>query len=407
MAFFIIYSVVVAVVLFWVLWNFRQNLQDLSLLSSFRWPDSEEKPLVSLLVPARNEGRNIERCLRSLLAQDYEYFEVLVLDDHSTDNTREIVEGIRTTDERVRLIEGKPLPRGWVGKGFACHQLFQEAKGEYLLYVDADTWLAASALSSSMAAMKARRADFLSLLPHERTQTLGERMSVPFMHLAVLAFFPLKKIWESPNPLFSFAVGQFMLFRRGAYLAAGGHAATRSEIVEDMALARRVKQVGLRPLLLDGQGTVFCRMYQNFQEVWSGFSKFLFAVFRFQLLPLFLVMIIFDLLFFGPFFFLIWMSFSSGGTSFLYGLTTFQVLALLLIRVALSLRFNYSLWDAPLHPLAMLHLNLLALYSVYLHLSGQGVTWKGRRYLTEAPLSPTEMVDEVVEESNVDERPAL
>ncbi len=403
MALFIAYSIVVTLVLIWVLWNFRRNLRDLIPLSSFHWPASTRKPLVSLLVPARNEERNIERCLYSLLAQDYEVFEILVLNDHSTDGTRAIVERISVSDERVRLIEGKPLPSGWVGKGFACHQLFQEAQGEYLLFVDADTWLAPFAVSSSMAATRERKADFLSLMPHEKTQTLSERLSIPFINLAVMWFFPLRKIWGSPNPLFSFAVGQFMLFRRGAYLAVGGHAAVRAEILEDMVLARRVKELGLKALLLDGQGAVFCRMYQNLREVWNGFSKFLFTVFHFQLFPLMLTMVLFDLLLFGPFFFLAWILYAGEGVSLVFGLTVFQVLVLLLARTILSMRFDYSLWEAALHPLAMFHINLLALYSVYLHLSGQGLTWKGRRYITETSLAQ-ETIDEAAEQPNVDER---
>ena len=134
------YNSIIAIMLFVVLLNSIKNLDELRPLSSYRLISNSVKPFVSVLVPARNEERNIARCINSLIMQDYENFEIVVLSDNSTDRTEEILDEFARTDNRIKVIKGRPLPHGWVGKNFACHQLSKAAKGEYLFYADADTW---------------------------------------------------------------------------------------------------------------------------------------------------------------------------------------------------------------------------------------------------------------------------
>ncbi|MFN3763638.1 MAG: glycosyltransferase, partial [Anaerolineae bacterium] len=206
---------------------------------------------VSVLVPARNEARNIRRCLESLLAQDYPLMEVLVLDDGSTDETPEIVAEMARRDPRLRLIPGQPLPAGWMGKNFACHQLSQEARGEWLLFTDADTVHHPQTLSWALTAARENRADLVTLVPRAVTHTFGEQLLLPIIPFGVLGCFPLALGARLGIPALSMAIGTFLLFRREAYERIGGHAAVRGEIAEDVVLARRVRRHGGRVVLLD------------------------------------------------------------------------------------------------------------------------------------------------------------
>ncbi|MCL5985980.1 MAG: glycosyltransferase [Actinobacteria bacterium] len=377
------YNSVVAVMLFVILLNFIKNLGELRLLSSYKLAPDLKRPFVSVLVPARNEERNIARCINSLIAQDYGNFEIIVLNDNSTDRTEEILSELAKTDSRIRILKGRPLPHGWVGKNFACHQLYKAAKGEYLFYADADTWHHKSSLSNSIAAVLESKSDLITLLPTEIVESISERMIVPFMNFAVMCFFPLKKIYGSKNPLFSFSVGQYMLFRRSAYDAIGGHAAIPGEIVEDIVMGKRIKRFGFRQLLLDGKGMVYCRMYQSLKEVWRGFSKSLFAAFKFKLPPLIFVIVTVDALFFAPFFFLTYMLIKGNFMSLNLFLLIAQVLLIFTIKALMSYRFNYSYLDVFMHPISIFHINMIAIYSIFLHVKGIGVVWKDRRYRSE------------------------
>ncbi|MGQ9561060.1 MAG: glycosyltransferase [Candidatus Oleimicrobiaceae bacterium] len=238
-------------------------------------PSGEPGPLPSLsvLIPARNEARNINRCLRSLLAQDYPALEVVVLDDGSTDATPLIVREWAKRDKRVRLVQGKDLPPGWMGKNFACHQLAEEARGEWLLFTDADTDHRQNSLKWSVHAAQQNRADLLSLIPHTVMHSFGERLILPIITFGLLVCLPLAVGERLRRPSLAMAIGPFMLFRRDAYRRIGGHRSVRGEVVEDVALARRVRQSGGRVTLLDGTNHVKVHFYQGFREAWQGLAK--------------------------------------------------------------------------------------------------------------------------------------
>jgi len=377
------YNSIIAIMLFVILLNSIKNLDEFRLLSSYKLISNSEKPFVSILVPTRNEERNIARCINSLIAQDYKDFEIVVLNDNSTDRTEEILDELARTDSRIKVIKGRPLPHGWVGKNFACHQLSKAAKGEYLFYADADTWHNKSTLSKSVAAAIESKADLITLLPTEIVESLSERMIVPFMHFVVMCFFPIKKIFHSQNPLFSFSVGQYMFFKRSAYDAIGGHAAIPSEIVEDIVMGKRIKRFGLKQLMLDGGEMVYCRMYNSLKGVWRGFSKSLFAAFKFKLPPLVFVIVTVDALFLAPFLFLTWVIINGNFIGINIFLLITQVLLIFIIKALMSHRFKYSYLDVLIHPISMFHINMIAIYSIFLHVKGIGVIWKGRRYQTD------------------------
>ncbi|HTV93466.1 MAG TPA: glycosyltransferase [Verrucomicrobiae bacterium] len=237
-------------------------------------PPLKVAPRISIIVPARNEARQIERCVRSLLVQDYPNFDVIVVDDRSEDETAAIVARIAAEDSRARLIEGEPLPADWVGKPWALDQGAKHAGGEWLLFTDADTIHEPGALSASVGYTRAHDLDVLSVLTEQIMLTPAEWIFLPsILWTIAFAIGSLKAINDPSrgNALFN---GQYVLVSRRAYNGIGGHEAVRNEIAEDLELARRFKADGrFRTALVNGNGLVRVRMYHSFGELWQGFVK--------------------------------------------------------------------------------------------------------------------------------------
>jgi chlorobactene glucosyltransferase len=340
-------------------------------------PGPHHGPRVSVLIPARNEARNIPLCLATLVEQRYADFEVLVLDDDSHDGTGAIVAAWAARDPRVRLIRGESLPPGWTGKNFACHQLSQHATGDILLFVDADTSFDPRCLSSSVAAMEEHRADLLSLIPYQHMKTFWELTVLPLLHFVTFAFLPFPLVSISANPKFAMATGQFMMFRQEAYRTIGGHESVRSAIVEDVWLARRIKGKGLRLRVLGGERVVSCRMYRSFREIWEGFSKNLFPGFRYSVpglvvtVGLLITTSILPVLFLG---------FALANQPADLRWIVMQLVILLAVRLILAVRFRTGILSSFLHPLGMGVVVGMAVNSSLWVLVGSGSRWKGRAY---------------------------
>lgn len=244
------------------------------------YPLPARLPSVSVLVPARDEERNVEECVRSLLAQDYPgAFEVLVLDDRSTDRTREILDRLAAEDGHLRVLEGAPLPPGWLGKPWACSRLAASATGELLFFTDADTRHAAGSVSAGVANASAEGADMLTGLPHVETGSAGEALVLPAIPWSTVTLLPLPLAYRVRLPWLSTANGQYVVFRREAYDEVGGHAAVREDVLEDAVLARRVKAAGMRWRIADVSDLVSTRMYRSLGEIFAGLGKILFGVF--------------------------------------------------------------------------------------------------------------------------------
>ncbi len=224
-------------------------------------------PSVSALVPARDEERTIEANVRALLAEPVD--EILVLDDGSTDRTAEIVAGLAAEDPRVRLLRGAPLPAGWVGKVHACHQLAAAAKGELLLFVDADTRL----LPGAVRALAGAGGDLVTAFPRQELGTVGEALVVSLLHLTYTSWLPLVLVARTRAPSVLAANGQVLMARREALARIGGFQAVRDAVVDDMALCRRAKASGLTVAFVPGDALATCRMYTSGAEAWRGFSK--------------------------------------------------------------------------------------------------------------------------------------
>ncbi|BCJ39256.1 hypothetical protein Athai_67590 [Actinocatenispora thailandica] len=225
---------------------------------------------VSLLVPARDEAARLPATLPGLLAQAVD--EILVLDDGSRDGTAAVVAAAAAGDSRLRLVPGRAAPAGWVGKNWACQQLAQAARGDRLVFCDADVHLAPGAVDAVLAEMDRQRAPVLSVFPRQRTGSLGERLTVPLIDEVLLSFLPYPLL-RLPVPAAACANGQLMAFDRDGYDRIGGHASVAGELVEDLALARRVRRLGLRLGLALGGEAVQARLYGGYGEAVRGFAK--------------------------------------------------------------------------------------------------------------------------------------
>ena len=228
---------------------------------------SMNRPQVSVIIPARNEEASLGSCLESLVSQAAIDFEIIVVDDHSTDRTREIAESF----PKVRVIEADPPPPGWTGKNNAVTTGAREARGEWLLFTDADTVHTPGSLGQAVAEAKDNKADVLSYSPEQIAVTFWEMAVLPVVFAELARQYPPSKVSDQNSPEAA-ANGQYMLIRREVYDAIGGHAAVASEILEDVALARLVKASG-RNLRFRYSESVRTRMYRNFAQLREGWTK--------------------------------------------------------------------------------------------------------------------------------------
>jgi chlorobactene glucosyltransferase len=345
-----------------------------------------EAPLVSVLVPARNEARCIEACVRSLLAQDWPNLEVIVLDDCSDDGTGEILRAL--ADPRLRVIGGVPLPEGWVGKNWACHQLAQAARGEWLFFTDADTEHASGTATAAVAYAQKAGADLLSAWPRLVTVTLGEQLIIPVILFFGMIFYPHAFVtWLQRHPAIAArfprkmlrslgaANGQSLLFRRTAYDRVGGHAALRDHLVEDVAFGRAVAErmgEGMRLENCEALRFSTCRMYRSFAETWSGFTKNARAVFEGDGVAFLVAGFMQFWLFLFPFVALCLPHAPRG-------LVLAEIAVIYVIRFILAVRFRTSWLGALLHPFGLALMLAIGANSGIRSARG-GVDWKGRRY---------------------------
>ncbi len=341
------------------------------------YPPAEHFPRLSVLVPARNEEANIEACVSSLLAQDYPDYEVIVLDDHSTDRTPDILARLKRSHPRLRVLTGEPLPPGWMGKHWACHQLAQAADGDLLLFTDADTRHAPDSLRASVSALLAERADLLTAFPREEIVTWGEKLIVPFIGLGIFCFLPIGLIRRFRWSAVSVTIGQFMLFRRAAYEAIGGYEAVRDQCVDDVRLGQRIIEGGYAWTLLDGAEHVACRMYRGFFDAVDGFSKNLFSVFDYRILPYLATFFIVGLAFLEPPLALLSLWLGYPLTSFPPELAALSVFISLTLWLIAFRRFRFPAWLALFYPVITFLFILVALRSFVQALRGTA-TWKDR-----------------------------
>jgi len=374
-----LYQIIVAVLLVIFLANLILNLR------SLRRPDvnsrmPEPAPLVSVLIPARNEEENIENCLRSLRMQDYANFEIIVLDDNSEDRTAELVERMAAKDDRIRLIKGQPLAQGWAGKPFACYQLAEKAKGSWLLFIDADTTHAPHMLRSTMAIALELKPSMLSGFPRQMAESLSEKIAMPVLYLVIMSLMPLWWVHRSKGHKPSLTIGQFILFSREGYWRMDGHMVVKDRILEDVWLGVETVRHGGRHIAIDLSTVFYCRMYRNVGKMWEGFVKWMYSVAGlspFALAGLVAAGIVFYL---APFYWLWNAYFAMAAPTDWRFIVAFQVAMIIFMRWLVDHHFRQSLLSTFLHPLGFSFLVAAGLYGGWREVVGLGVRWKERLY---------------------------
>ncbi len=242
-------------------------------------PISANMPLVSVLIPARNEDKNIGLILNDLIGQEYKNLEIIVCDDQSEDQTAQIVNELSLTDNRIKLISSAALPDGWLGKNFACHTLSAHAQGDYFLFLDADVRIKGDIISQTISYSNRYKLGLLSIFPHQVLESVGERITVPLMNYILLTLLPLPLVLRSGLSSLAAANGQFMLFNAQVYRTNLPHEIHKRNRVEDIAIARYYKDRKIRVACLIGDKSITCRMYCGFSEAVDGFSKNITAFF--------------------------------------------------------------------------------------------------------------------------------
>jgi glycosyltransferase involved in cell wall biosynthesis len=338
--------------------------------------ENRSPKLVSILIPARDEEGNIARVVESALASRGVDLEVVVMDDHSTDRTVEIVRTISSRDPRVRVETAPPLPEGWAGKQHACHALAQTAQGEVLLFVDADVEFDPDGIARAVGFLEDSGCDLVSGFPRQITGTWMERLVIPLIHFVLLGYLPLPAMRRSGDELFGAGCGQLFLARRTAYEESGGHAAIRASFHDGLQLPRSFRRAGLATDLFDATRVTTCRMYHDAGAVIRGLAKNAHegmagrgAIWVWSAILLLSYVV-------PPV--LVVTGLVMGSRATWWSIALAAAVVGVATRLVLALRFRQSIVGALLHPLGVTILVAIQWYSWVLRRAGRGVAWKDR-----------------------------
>jgi hypothetical protein len=353
---------------FLILWN-----RNVVLRPRHRRPDAEA-PLISVLIPARDEAETIGPCLAGVLAQDYPNLEVIVLDDRSRDETADIVRGF--DDPRLRLVAGTPLPPEWTGKNWACAQLVEHAAGDLLCFVDADTTMEPETIAAASAGLVDAGAGLVSLLPKTSQGSAAGKVLLPMVAHATFGLFPVAAIHSDAFPKAAAAFGPFILVTREAYEATGGHAAHPDHLADDLRLAHSVKASGRRVRLFNGTDLIDTPWYREVGEIWNGFAKNAYSALDRNPWVASLVVFVLGPLLVSP---VVRLGFGLLGDG-VSSLLLWQVLLLTANRILTSHLGRDSVWAAPFHAVTVAFWAATLWWSMVLTVTGREVVWKGRAF---------------------------
>jgi chlorobactene glucosyltransferase len=338
------------------------------------------RPRVSIILPVRNQANTVSECVTSLVALDYLQKEIIVVDGNSTDGTQDI---LKTFDGKIKLVEEEPLPQGWVGKNWACHLGYKQAKGDLLMFTDGDSIHSRDSLPKTVNYLEVTKADLVTLAPAAILRTFWEKLLQPPIFWLIMMFVGGKWVNDDTKPRWALGNGQYMLFRREAYDKVGGHYAVRDRISEDYSLGRLIKASGLRLRMVTASDSLGVRMYSSLPEIWRGWRKNFYSVsgnhplfraaYRLVLLFTFLVL---------PFVVLGYGIYLAPATPInIYLLTgAFMAFFLWLGLIILDRSIRVSPLYALLLPFAVLVYIGIGIDSTIRGALGMGFSWKGRVY---------------------------
>lgn len=335
---------------------------------------------VSILIPARNEARGIRETLTAALQTQHVTFEIVVLDDHSTDGTSEIVAALQQQDARIRLESAPPLPPGWCGKQHACWILAQRARYDLWLFLDADVRLQPEGVAMAVQFQAESEAVLISGVPRQETVSTLEILLIPLIHYVLLGFLPLQRMRQSVHPAYGAGCGQFFLTDRASYQQSGGHAAIRSSLHDGIRLPRCYREAGLKTDLFDATAAAVCRMYHSSGDVWHGLSKN--ATEGLASWPMILPA---SFLLLGPVLLpIVGLLLSQAGLihAWLGSACLLPIYLTLMIRLVAARRFQQDYWGAICHPLGITIFVLIQWLALFRKWIGVQSTWKDRSYQT-------------------------
>ena len=347
----------------------------------------QDAPLISVCIPARNEERNIRTCVEAVLAQDYPNFEIIVLDDRSTDSTPGILRQLVAQNDKLKVVNGSDLPAGWAGKPHALFQASTAARGEWLCFVDADTFLSPATLSSCYAKAIETKADMFTIMTFQITGSFWEKVVMPLVMTALSAGFSPRKV-NDPKRKDAIANGQFILIKRSVYDAIGGHESVKDKIVEDKAISEQVKWNGYRLIVADGMKVARTRMYTSLPEMWEGWTKNIYLGLRDQ--PSLMALGVFGALLAvitslfipaWPLLGIFWYLKDGGWMAIMVIFEAFLLWSFLInVRAGVAIKMEISPWYALTTPLGAAVFGAMMFTSAWKVISRSGVTWKGRVY---------------------------
>ncbi len=341
---------------------------------------AQEAPKISVIIPARNEEKNIARCLISLTKQSYPNIEILVVDDRSDDRTGHLVDNLsKISTIPIRRVRVEKLPAGWTGKNHAMVVGSKAATGEWFLFTDADTTHFPDSVSSSIQKALSEKIDFLTLAPEVECITFWENVVQPLAVSSLALWFNSPRILKSEKVL---ANGQYILVRRDVYESVGGNECVKQEVVEDVELAKKIKQKGFSVMFQNGTRLYSTRMYTSLSQIKTGWTRIFIHLFEKKLVPIFHKIFLF--LFFSllPFAILVWQGTllaqrdpGANGTLFWLSLTTsFFIIA---VRFVGNIRLRSNPWYSALHPLGSLVMIWILSICAYRIIGNRPSVWRG------------------------------
>ncbi|HEY9773351.1 MAG TPA: glycosyltransferase family 2 protein [Planktothrix sp.] len=375
-------NLLLVIVLYGLTWSFYHFMQRVE------YPEIAEKdlPFVSVLVPARNEETKIGRCLESLLVQRYPNYEIVVIDDRSTDRTGEIIQEYADRDKRIKFVHGKDAPDGWIGKCNALAHAVGYASGDWYIFTDADTSHTPTSIKDSVSYSTSIKADLVSFVPLQELGSFWEKLIMQVLLGSFVLGDPFHSV-NDPKAERAYAYGQYIICRRSTYNKIGGHQSVRDEIVEDHAIARVFKEKGYKIAVADGKPLYSVRMYTNLESLWQGWTKNLYSLIDSRIVNLLCIVFMINMATLTPYLETVavgamWLS----PESYPYINLATAVVALenlMLIFWFNTIKYHYEgirWWHFFWVPFGALAVTVLDFHAAYMVLSGSQVNWKGRRY---------------------------